>query len=69
MCPQCNRDYNAALNIKREGIVHLKAEGLSRLAAIAVPHGDTVRPCESQAGVCEVRSPVSKSREKSRLFS
>lgn len=35
VCPQCNtlnlRDYNAALNIKREGIVHLKAEGLSVL--------------------------------------
>lgn len=55
MCPACStvldRDLNAAINIREQGIIKLKAEGLSVSA-----RGGCVRHCESSATADETRS-------------
>ena len=60
ICPKCGglnlRDYAAAINIKREGIVQLKAAGLAVLRRQAETHGGSVRPFNRKARAVEVRS-------------
>ncbi len=56
-CPTCgaahDRDVNAALNIKQQGILQLKAEGLS-VSACGGMHKTVTLP----AAACEARNPV-----------
>ena len=60
-CPTCgsahDRDLNASLNVKKQGILKLKAEGLSVSACGGVRKTGTL-----PAAACEARSPVLKGR-------